>query len=60
MQTEKRTTRSCEDASARLLVKRTLAGDEDAFAVLVRCYRPWLFSFICRLTHNGTESEDVM
>lgn len=23
-------------------------------------YRPWLFSFICHLLHNGTEAEDLV
>ncbi len=59
MQTEKRRPQ-CEEVSDRLLAERALAGDEDAFAILVHRYRPWLFSFICHLTHNGTEAEDIL
>lgn len=60
MQTEKRTAHLREEVSDSLLAERMQAGDEDAFAVLVRRYRPWLFSFICRLTHNGSEAEDIV
>ena len=59
MQAEKRRPHG-EEVSDSLLAERTLAGDEDAFAILVHRYRPWLFSFICHLTHNGSEAEDIL
>ena len=60
MQAEKRRPYCEEEVSDSLLAERTLAGDEEAFAVLMRRYRPWLFSFICHLTHNGSEAEDIL
>ncbi len=60
MQTKERKRYLNEEVSDSLLAERTMAGDEDAFAVLVRRYRPWLFSFICHLTHNGSEAEDIL
>ncbi len=60
MQTEERRPHPCGDVSDVLLAERTLVGDQDAFAVLVRRYRPGLFSFICHLTRNGTEAEDIV
>ncbi len=60
MQTNETSLHQCEDTSDGLLAERTLAGDQDAFAVLVCRYRPWLFSFICHLTHNRTEAEDIV
>ena len=59
MQTEKRRPHG-EEVSDRLLAEHALTGDEDAFATLVCRYRPWLFSFICHLTHNGSEAEDIL
>ena len=59
MQTEKRRPHY-EEVSDSLLAEHSLAGDEDAFAILVSRYRPWLFSFICHLTQNGTEAEDIL
>ena len=50
----------CEEVSERLLAERSLAGDEDAFAILVHRYRPRMFSFVCHLTHNGAEAEDIL
>ena len=60
MQTKERRPHLSEEVSDGLLAEHAQAGDEDAFAVLVRRYRPWLFSFICHLTHNGTEAEDIL
>ena len=59
MQTEKGRSRY-EEVSDRLLAKHALAGDEDAFAILVSRYRSWLLSFICRQTHNVNEAEDIV
>lgn len=60
MQTNDVSQSLCEACSDDLLTQRTLAGDEDAFAVLMRRYRPWLLSFIYHLTHNGADAEDIV
>ena len=49
-----------EAYSDEWLVQQTLAGNNDAFTMLVHRYRPWLLPFICHLTHNVTESEDIV
>ncbi len=59
MQSEE-TSHPCGDASDGVLAEWASAGDQDAFTVLVRRYRPWLFSFICHLTQNRTEAEDIL
>jgi RNA polymerase sigma-70 factor (ECF subfamily) len=59
MQIEKRTS-SSEEISESVLVERTLRGDQDAFAILVHYYSSELFLFLCRLTHNETEAEDIL
>ncbi len=52
MQAEKRRPRY-EEVSDRLLTERTLAGDEDAFAILVQRYRRLLF----QVAHNRCVDE---
>lgn len=60
MQTNETGLHPSKDASDGLLAERTLAGDQEAFALLVHRYRPWLLAFSCRLTHNATEAEDIV
>jgi len=47
-----------EDAD-KLLVARTLAGDDDAFAELLTRYRKPVLNFIYRLVGDAAEAEDV-
>ncbi|GAC1397210.1 MAG: RNA polymerase sigma factor SigW [Ktedonobacteraceae bacterium] len=60
MQTETDRESPSEGWSDRLLAQQALAGDQDAFAVLVQRYSLMLFPFICRLTHSVTDAEDIM
>lgn len=48
------------DASDGLLAEHALAGDQEAFALLVHRYSPWLLAFSCGLTRNATEAEDIV
>jgi len=41
------------------LVKRVLAGDDSAYAVLVERYRARVFSTAARFTRNGSELDDL-
>ncbi len=43
-----------------LLAQQTLAGDQDAFAVLVQRYRQVLFSFFFRRTRSASDAEDIL
>jgi RNA polymerase sigma-70 factor (ECF subfamily) len=42
------------------LIERTLAGDSDAFAELIRRYEQPLAALICRLVSNAHDREDVL
>ncbi len=60
MQTNDAILHPCEECSDGLLAQQTLGGDQGAFAVLVHRHSPYLFSFICHLTHDAIEAEDIL
>lgn len=60
MQTRETSHQLDAEAPDGLLAEWARAGDQDAFAALVRRYRPWLLSFICHLTRDRTEAEDLV
>ncbi len=49
----------CENLDA-LQVERVLAGDKDAFAVLVQRYSSPLFTFICRFLNDYDAASDIL
>lgn len=60
MQTDDSTPHPGLERSDSLLTRQTLAGDQNAFAVLVRRYSTPLFTYICYVLHDVTEAEDVL
>jgi RNA polymerase sigma factor (sigma-70 family) len=48
------------EISDGILVQHTLAGDEDAYALLVQRYSPSLLRFICRLLSDADAAGDIL
>ena len=59
MQERARTKHGCEITDG-ILVQHTLAGDEDAYALLVQRYSSPLFRFICRLLSDADAAGDIL
>jgi RNA polymerase sigma factor (sigma-70 family) len=59
MQERARTKHECE-ISDGILVQHTLAGDEDAYTLLVQRYRLPLFRFICRFLSDSDAADDLL
>lgn len=60
MHTDTHRESSSNHTSDGLLAQQTLAGDQDAFAVLVQRYPQVLFSFIFRRTRSAGDAEDIL
>src|SRR6185312_4946748 len=56
---ERRSLLSLEMSDA-VLAQRTLAGDEDAFALLVERYSAPLFNFTCRFLNDYDAASDIL
>jgi RNA polymerase sigma factor (sigma-70 family) len=59
MQERARTKHGCEITDG-ILVQHTLAGDEDAYALLVQRYSSPLFRFICRFLSDADTAGDIL
>ncbi len=59
MQVRERTKTPSPEITDGLLVKQTLAGDQDAFEMLVRRYHVPLFNFICHCLGDYDQACDV-
>lgn len=59
MQERERTKHTCEITDG-ILVQHTLAGDEDAYTLLVLRYSPPLFRFICSILSDSDAADDIL
>lgn len=59
MQKQARKKHACE-ISDGVLVQLTMAGDEDAYAMLIQRYSPSLFRFICRFLRDADTAGDIL
>jgi RNA polymerase sigma factor (sigma-70 family) len=57
---QERTRHPAIETTDAVLAQQTLAGDEDAFGVLVQRYSAPLFNFICRFLNDHDAAADIL
>jgi len=58
-QAQRAVTTASNDAEDKLLVRRVLAGEQQAFATLLERYRAAVYNLCYRMLNNGSDAEDA-